>query len=164
MPPKIKKPNKQQLEKIYNDNRDALIPMVKKELEMDKTPIINFKYLEKCSVCCFKGLLELDNKKDVFEELQNFFMKADQCDNLNDLISKYGSAKAHTKIKANQNEFVNRVIKHFKSKYSSESGLVKDSLVHLHTHQNGGGSLLLYGTTYENIFYVLAFDPLHESC
>jgi len=160
----IKKPNKQQLDKIYRENRELLIPLVKKELSINKTPIINFKYLEKCSVCCFKGLLEYGNAKENFEQLQSFFMKADQCENINELIGKYGSSIGKTKIKASNNDYVKKVINHFKSKYPNDEGLVKESLVHLHAHQNGGGSLLIYGTTYENIFYVLAFDPSHDSC
>jgi hypothetical protein len=126
-------------------------------------PVINFAYLHKCNVSCFNKLSKYSQKnkeKKVFDDLQRFLSESDNYNSLEELITNYTSAKGS--MIEDSNEFVKAVIKRFKNAYPDKKGLVKSKLIHIHTKRNGKGEFVLFGTTYENNFYVLAFDPGHE--
>lgn len=123
--------------------------------------IINFKYLYKCDVACFKELGKKFKKHNwVFDELQKFLYEADQCLNIEAMIGMYTSRNG-SKIDRSNN-FVNRILKKFMEVYPNDKGIVSKNLIHIHTRRNGTGSFVIFGVHYENTFYVLGFDPLHE--
>lgn len=124
---------------------------------------ISLKYLHKCNVYCLKELHKYSKRKhndNVFDELQKFIYEAEKCDNLDEMIGSYTSSKG-SKID-NSNHFVKQVIKKFKEAYPEDAGLVSSKLIHIHTKRKGKGSFVIFGQTYENTFYILAFDPEHS--
>lgn len=126
-------------------------------------PILSFKYLDKCQVSCFKTLHKKANKNKngkYFDQLQAFFYDFDKENSLEDAIRKFTSSKG-SKIRKN-NKFVNRIITTFKTNYPDEKGLINDNLIHIHLKRGGLGKFVIFGAQYENVFYVLAFDPEHE--
>lgn len=126
-------------------------------------PEINFKYLHKCNVCCFKGLNKYHTKhkeEKVFEQLQEFLYNIDECSNLEEVISQYTSQKG-SKIDSS-NKYIRNLKNTFESVYPDEKGLLECDIIHIHLKRNGKGKFVLFGVNYDSIFYVLAFDPGHS--
>lgn len=141
-------------------SKNDKVPLVQ-ESSKPSHPEINFKYLYKCNVCCFKGLNKYAKKyKDdsVFDELQRFLSDVDKFDSLEKMLTNYTS-KNGSKVK---NDYVVRLKKEFKKSYPNEKGLLESGIIHIHTKSNGKGEFVIFGVNYENIFYVLAFDPKHK--
>ncbi|WP_050636198.1 hypothetical protein [Candidatus Stoquefichus sp. SB1] len=126
-------------------------------------PEISFKYLYKCDVCCFKGLNKIarkDRDPSIFDDLQKFLNEIDNCNSLEEMITDYTSPKG-SKID-DSNRYIKRIIKKFEKAYPNEKGLLESGIIHIHTKKNGKGSFVIFGVNYENIFYILAFDPKHQ--
>lgn len=126
---------------------------------------ISFKYLYKCDVSCFNALHKA-NKNDpnlkAFDELQKFLYEADELNSIEEIIKNYTSRKG-SKINGNHSSFVKKIIEKFKKEYPNERGLVSNNLIHIHTKRNGKGKFLIFGVNHGTTFYVLGFDPKHES-
>lgn len=132
--------------------------------KIKKHPEINFKYLYKCDTCCLKGLSKYDKKhkeEKVFDNLQRFLHEIDACTSLEEMIKNYTSPKGS---KIQNSEYVKQLIKKFENVYPNEKGLVGSGIIHIHTQKGGKGKFVIFGVNYENVFYVLSFDPGHTFC
>lgn len=145
---------------IPNDQKKVLID---NSINEKNHPEINFKYLYKCNVCCFKGLNKYHNnhkEEKVFEELQRFLYDIDKCSSLEEVITQYTSPKG-SKINSS-NKYIKRIKSTFENAYPMEKGLLECDIIHIHLKRNGKGKFVLFGVNYDSIFYVLAFDPGHS--
>lgn len=145
--------------KRKNENKNILTNTGKQ----NNSVIINFKFLDKCNISCFNSLSKFDKKnreRKVFTDLQHFLYESSSCKNMEDLISEYGSSK-RTKMNST-NKYVKAIINKFKMEYPDEKGLLSDGILHIHTKRKGNGKFVIFGVSWENVFYVLAFDPNHD--
>lgn len=128
----------------------------------DTKPIINFKYLYKCPKGDFKHIhkLEKQNNKNRFEELQKFLYEADSYTNITELISAYTSKKSTSGLESN--DYIKQLKRSFEISCPKDVGLLENGITHIHTRRGGNGKFIIFGITYEKIFYVLAFDPEHS--
>lgn len=125
--------------------------------------IIDFKFLDRCNIFCFNSLSKFDTKnkeRKIFTELQHFLYESSNCKNVEELIKQYGSSKG-SKVDST-NSYVKRIVNKFINEYPGDKGLLSDGLLHIHTKSNGKGKFVIFGVSWENIFYVLEFDPNHE--
>ena len=125
-------------------------------------PEINFKYLYKCNICCFKGLNKYHKKhkeEEVFDQLQEFLYNVDKCSNLEEMITQYTSKNGS---KINNNAYVERIKKEFEAAYPNEKGLLESNIIHLHLKRGGKGKFVIFGVDCGSVFYVLTFNPDHS--
>ena len=142
---------------------DKKIILTDSVINKKEHPEINFKYLYKCNVCCFKGLNKYHKnhtEEGVFDQLQKFLYEIDKCSNLEELITQYTS-KNGSKID-NNNKYIKRIKKEFETAYPDEKGLLESNIIHLHLKRHGNGKFVIFGVNYDSVFYVLAFGPGHE--
>ena len=128
--------------------------------------IISFKYLYKLKSGCFDEISACawkNRNREYFKELERFLFEAESnCKNISEMISQYTS-RYGSKIYGNNNSTVNRILKNFRKAYPEDAGLLSDHLLHVHAKRGGKGMFVIYGVTYDSTFYVLGFDPNHNS-
>lgn len=148
-----------EIKKIKKEN----FVLANQSINAKNHPEINFKYLWKCNVGCFKSLSKYNYKykeEKVFDQLQQFLYEVDQCSSLEEVITQYTSSKG-SKVDLS-NDFVKRIKDKFEKAYPKEKALLESDIIHIHLKRNGKEKFVLFGVDCGSVFYVLAFDPGHD--
>ena len=148
-----------EIKKIKKEN----FVLANQSINAKNHPEINFKYLWKCNVGCFKSLSKYNYKykeEKVFDQLQQFLYEVDQCSNLDEVITQYTSSKG-SKVDPS-NTYLRRLKATFEDAYPEEKELLKSGIIHIHLKRNGKNKFVMFGIHYESVFFVLAFDPNHS--
>lgn len=107
--------------------------------------------------------------KEFFSDFEDFIDLFYQYGKLDDVLADFGSHKGNTMMEKSKNEFVANLIRHHEKAFpdnlfGKNRSASDKKLIHLHLKRNGKGAGIIYGQTLKTTFYVLGFDPFHESC
>ena len=152
--------------KLTNPQKCKQLPLVNNHLNNPKHISISLKYLavSKNDLMCLHNSTKRDPQRGLFKEFENFIHDAENFKEIRDLVSLYGSHNGRNKKQNNTNNFVKSIKKQFEeSEFKNELSIQISDIQHLHCKRNGKGKFLIYGIIYETTFYILAFDPEHNS-